>query len=52
MLEAYLAVVSMSIAVILFITGGTILTETLIDIWESNTGRTIEDLLGLEEELD
>lgn len=50
MLEAYFTVVMLSFAVILFIVGGVMLTETIIDIWETKTGKTLESVLGLEEE--
>lgn len=50
MLEAYFAVVILSFAVILFVVGGVMLTETIVDIWETVSGKTLESILGLEEE--
>lgn len=52
MLEAYISMVLAGYAVVALVIGGAMLVDTVIDIWETKTGKTLESVLGLEEELD
>lgn len=50
MLEAYTTFVALELAAMLFFVGGAMLVETIIDIVETKTGKTLESILEIEEE--